>query len=152
MHELPPESGIDFYYKVIKVLRKKPVAGSTIKLSGDKYYIYEYLDGKVFKEFKILDPFIQFDVKAKRVSGNDGCNGFFGPIKSISTKTISFGPLAGTLMACPDLDNSDFKIKKLLEKVTGYKLSGIDLELLQGNKTVLICSLAAATIMDASER
>jgi len=152
MHEMATPSGDTFYYKLVKIIGKKKDPNATIKLSYSKYYIWEYLDGKTFKEFKILNAYIQFDVTANQVSGNDGCNGFGGTIKSITHKTIKFGPLMGTLMACPDLNNSDFKIKQLLEKVNGYRLDGIDLELLQGNKTVLKCSEASASIIDASER
>lgn len=152
MHELPPENGINYYYKVIKVLRKRPVSNSTIKLSNKKYYFWHYLDGRKFKDVVPLKGYIQFDVKNKNVSGEDGCNGFGGTIKSITAKKITLGPLMGTLMACPDLNNSDFKIKQLLEKVTGYKLNGIELELLQGNKTILKCSEASASITDVPER
>lgn len=35
-----------------------------------------------------------------RVSGNAGCNGYFGSAK-VETGTLAIGPLGSTLMACP---------------------------------------------------
>jgi len=41
-------------------------------------------------------------VQADRVSGSSGCNRFFGQVTHGSYGGIAFGPLAGTMMACPE--------------------------------------------------
>jgi hypothetical protein len=130
---------------LIKVIGKKTDT-TTIKLNGNKFYITEYLDNKKMvqppkelTDFVPLKTFIQFDVKGKKITGKDGCNSFFGTIKSISKTSITFSSIGGTLMACSDLNNSDFKIRALLEKVTGYRINGPELELLQGSTVILKC-------------
>ncbi len=42
---------------------------------------------------------LNFDASG-RVSGTDGCNRFFGPY-TVDGNALTFGPLAGTMMACP---------------------------------------------------
>lgn len=153
MHEVPPAKGINYYYRLIKILSKTPMEGNTaIKLSDKKYYFLAYLDGTDLKDISNIKSYIQFDVNANKVSGDDGCNGFSGSIKSINNKVISFGPIMGTLKACPGLDKSDAKINKLLSGITAYKLKGTDLYLLQGSKTVLKCSSVATVSKDDIER
>lgn len=50
-------------------------------------------------------PFLNFDVKNKRVHGNAGCNMINGGFntKDDDSKAISFPAMAATMMACPDM-------------------------------------------------
>ncbi|MGG9972634.1 DUF4377 domain-containing protein [Ferruginibacter sp. SUN002] len=143
MHEFPPFEGINYYYKLIKVLSKKPVKVKPVKtdINDKKYTLYYYLDSDTLKWIgDNKKSHIRFDIKAKRIYGNDGCNSYFGSIKSIDDKKIQFGVIGGTLMACPDiLNNSDNKIRSLLEEVDGYTVSnkGKDIDLLKGSTVVL---------------
>ncbi|MES2431480.1 MAG: DUF4377 domain-containing protein [Bacteroidota bacterium] len=144
MHEIAPSDGVDFYYKLIKIISKNAITKTIEKtnepkmFSKEKYYIVDYLDSVGMTRVSEKKSFIQFDFTKKKIFGNDGCNSFFGSIKSHSDKEISFGPIAGTLMACMHLNNSDYKIRSLLEKVNGYSFHGSKiLELLQNDKVVL---------------
>lgn len=51
-------------------------------------------------------PFIEFDVKEKRLHGNAGCNNFNASFKLDSLKPSSLTITRGmaTLMACPDME------------------------------------------------
>lgn len=47
---------------------------------------------------------ISIDTKEGRVSGNSGCNRFMGPFKFEESGRLAVGPFAGTLIACPRID------------------------------------------------
>lgn len=84
-------------------------------------------------------PYLQFD--AERVTGNDGCNNFFGPYK-LADDSLGFGLLASTRMACPDLDNFDIVFNKMLVTTTRYRIKGDRLELYAEDE--LLASFQAA--------
>lgn len=81
--------------------------------------IWSFIDGKKWKLIQ-LDHVakdygkaaIQFDVKTKKVTGNGGCNNFFGSYSSTGNE-ISFPALGATKMACPDKDASDTETRIL---------------------------------------
>lgn len=81
--------------------------------------IWSFIDGKKWKLIQMdhtgMDygkAMIRFDVKSKKVSGNGGCNNFFG---SFTTKgnEIIFSALGSTKMACPDGNATSTEIKML---------------------------------------
>ena len=79
-----------------------------------------------------------------RVNGNDGCNAFSGSYQLDGSK-LTFGPLAGTKMACggPPGDVSR-KVTAALARVRAYELAADTLRLKDaGGETVL--SYAAST-------
>ena len=56
-------------------------------------------------QFEGRQPFIKIDIDQGKIFGNEGCNGFQGQIK-FKAEEVVIGPLAGTLMACPNMDIS----------------------------------------------
>ena len=46
-------------------------------------------------------PFVAFGVDGK-ITGNSGCNRFFGSFEITGAGTLTIGPLATTKMLCPD--------------------------------------------------
>jgi heat shock protein HslJ len=66
------------------------------------------------------------------INGSSGCNSYMGAA-SIEGSTVSFGPLAGTLMACPDTDVMDQEqvFVTLLQSVDEWEATsdGVDLKL-----------------------
>ena len=84
-------------------------------------------------------PHLRFE--AERVTGNDGCNNFFGPYR-LSDDMLGFGLLASTRMACPQIESFDIAFNKMLLKTTLYRITGDTLELFAGDK--LLASFAAA--------
>lgn len=80
-------------------------------------------------------PEISFDLAAKRVSGNAGCNTFNGPVK-ISGRKLDFSePLAMSRMMCTGDGEKAFT--ENLKKVTSYKLTKDGKLSLYGGKTEL---------------
>jgi heat shock protein HslJ len=84
-------------------------------------------------------PHLRFE--AERVTGNDGCNSFFGPYKRDQDR-LDFGPLASTRMACPHIADFDLVFNKMLLMTTGYRISSNRLELYMDDK--LLASFIAA--------
>lgn len=89
--------------------------------------IWSFIDGKKWKLIQMDHTgqdygkaMIQFDVTTKKVSGNSGCNNFFG---SFTTKgdEISFAALGGTKMACLDKSAADTE-KKMLNHLSNTSL------------------------------
>ena len=82
-------------------------------------------------------PSIQLDEATKRVSGADGCNRIMGSYNATADQ-LSFGPLAGSQMACLNNGNIDQKYNEALRKVTHYQVFGKTLKLLDRNGNLLI--------------
>jgi putative lipoprotein len=85
-------------------------------------------------------PHLRFE--AERVSGNDGCNNFFGPYAR-DENSLSFGQLASTRMICPQLEGFELVFNKMLTMTTRYHISGNKLDLLADEK-LLARFIAAA--------
>ncbi len=80
---------------------------------------------------------LQFDVKANKVYGNDGCNQISGNIKKLTNDELVFGPIRKTMKACINME-IPHKYGKYLEKVKSYKIDSLKLYLLdENNKTLL---------------
>lgn len=90
----------------------------SFEIPGEKD-IWSFIDGKKWKLIQ-LDHVakdygkaaIQFDVKTKKVTGNGGCNSFFGSYSATGNE-ISFTALGATKMACLDKDASDTETRLL---------------------------------------
>ena len=67
-------------------------------------------------------PTISFDSKENKVSGNNGCNQYFGALKVEGNK-INFkdAKMGMTMMACPGQGENVYM--KTLEKVDSYSIS-----------------------------
>ena len=81
-------------------------------------------------------PSLSLDMFYRKVSGNDGCNNFHGQV-NFKTDQISFGPTAGTLMACPNMELSS----KVLGSFSGRSLNFTllnDLIFYDGDEKIMI--------------
>jgi copper homeostasis protein (lipoprotein) len=87
------------------------------------------------------EPWFLLDPKAKRVTGSGGCNRFTGSFES-GAGTLTFGPFAGTRMACPSMDR-ETAFLRALEGTKRFRLAGrrLDLE-----------DAAGAVLMELEER
>ena len=84
-------------------------------------------------------PHLRFE--AEKVSGNDGCNNFFGGY-TLDGNSLKFGILASTRMACLQIKDFDMEFNKMISATTGYRISGEKLELFDNDK--LLASFLAA--------
>jgi heat shock protein HslJ len=94
------------------------LAGSPVATDGQAASIAFTLDGKV--------------------SGSTGCNRFMGGF-ALTGETLTFGPLAGTRMACPEaLMQQESRMFELLAAVRGFQITEAgDLVLLAGDRQVV---------------
>ena len=78
--------------------------------------------------------------KERRVGGFSGCNRFTGAYESKGDAThgtpLSFGPLAGTMMACAEGGELEQQYLQMLAAVSAYRLEGEILSLLHGDQVV----------------
>lgn len=84
-------------------------------------------------------PHLRFE--AERVSGNDGCNNFFGSY-TLDEDSLKFGMLGSTRMACPHIEGFEMIFNTMLSITTRYQINGNKLELFDNDK--LIASFLAA--------
>ncbi|MDY3069534.1 MAG: META domain-containing protein [Parabacteroides sp.] len=79
------------------------------------------LEGKSLPSEKTL-PYLSFDLKGKRLSGNAGCNRIIGSldIDESNREMISFPQVGSTRMACPDMSVED-NLLKLLNSVKYFE-------------------------------
>jgi len=123
--DLAPADGSSIKYTLVKVLEKK----RDDKLRLHDIWVLETILGQ---ELELKDdqkhPRIEINLKDMRVMGNDGCNNLFGDIKKIDAKNLVFGVLAGTRMACINMEIPD-KFNPQMSHVKSYKIENLKLYL-----------------------
>lgn len=87
-------------------------------------------------QFDGKQPLMIIDTKKEILTGNDGCNSFQGKV-TVKKDKIIFGPTAGTLMACPNMEISDKITTAFNEKELTYTLTDV-LTLFEGGQQVLV--------------
>lgn len=78
---------------------------------------------------------LQFSA-AGRVTGSDGCNRITGAY-TLEGERLSFSSMAGTRMACPQLQGRDAAFNSALMRVTAWRIQGGVLELIADGATLL---------------
>ena len=81
-------------------------------------------------------PFIEFDIDESRITGNSGCNNFFGEL-SIDKDKISFENVGATRMACPDMSTEDL-LFKALDEISSYEIVDEELHLYSSDGSIVI--------------
>lgn len=106
-----------------------------IRSIEDKYWALVSLKGeKVVKsENQEREAHFILDSKARRISGNGGCNIFNGSYYLEEGNKLSFSPLATTRMACFGVENED-QFFRSLEQVKGFSVDGDNLVLYNAGK------------------
>lgn len=82
---------------------------------------------------------IKFDLTEKRVSGNSGCNNFFGSYKA-EAEYISFTQMGSTKMLCDEESNQTERefLKMISDKKLRFDVADQTLNLYDGNRLVLM--------------
>lgn len=75
-----------------------------------------------------------FNATDTLVAGRTNCNRFFGPYE-LKGKSLKFGTLGMTRMACPDMQYEDAFVR-MLDEVDGFEIKGSDLKLLKGEQVL----------------
>ena len=79
---------------------------------------------------------VEFSTDRKNVSGNAGCNRFFGGVR-VSRGTMRFSGLGSTRMFCDGAMDAETAFLDTLKSVTRYRISDNVLTLLAGRTAVL---------------
>ena len=91
-------------------------------LEGKKWILVELRGKPIPTGEGMRQGFIQFDMETSSVSGNSTCNGFGGSYDLKGNRQISFGNMAGTMMACPDMD-TEKNFHEVLKIADNYSLA-----------------------------
>jgi heat shock protein HslJ len=110
---------------------KTPFHGTTWNLVGLNDRKIEHQGPQV--------PHLRFETD--KVTGNDGCNNFFGSY-TLEGNKLKFGMLASTRMACQQINDLDIEFNKMISMTSSYRINGEKLELLEQEK--LLASFLAA--------
>lgn len=74
-------------------------------------WVVSFLPGMSSPKSATGDVYFRF-VDSKKIEGFSGCNRFFGGYEA-GTNSLSFGPIAGTRMFCPDMEVENTLLKML---------------------------------------
>jgi putative lipoprotein len=82
------------------------------------------------------EPYLILNSKTSRVEGMSGCNRLTGSYKLDGDK-LTFGQMAGTMMACPQGMDTEQQFLQALSQVAKWKVTGDTLSLLDNAGTTL---------------
>lgn len=98
-------------------------------------WVLENINGKAIN-VQTEPPRLEFQLKENRVTGYGGCNQISGSIQT-TEKTIQFGMMARTKMACPDLALEDQFLGYLNDQEVGFEIGERKLTLTSGNNRLV---------------
>lgn len=105
---------------------------------ADKYVLNKDMSGITEKYWKLVElngqpvaktddmrkePHMILHTAGKRINANGGCNSMMGSYELLPGNRIRFTKMAGTLMACPNMEIED-QLRKVLEMADNYNLDG----------------------------
>ncbi|MCD6064437.1 MAG: hypothetical protein K0R82_2348 [Flavipsychrobacter sp.] len=92
-------------------------------LAGKNWKLEELMGEPVVGRNAAGEAYIKFGTDSNRVSGNTGCNHFFGSYKLAAPGQIAIEKVGSTKRACPNMDVETNYLKALGDAST-YKLDG----------------------------
>ena len=108
-------------------LSSTKVGGSQANIAGTKWILADQVKGKI--------PTL--NVEADKITGNGGCNSYFGEVLLDATAgNFSAKNIGSTKMACADM-SVESNFFSMLSEVNKYVVSGNTLELYKGNLLLL---------------
>jgi putative lipoprotein len=128
------------------VLAFEPRAASGPALDGD-WLVVEYNDGQG-SLVGVDDGSVQVSIAGSELTGNAGCNGFFGPIVQ-DASTITVGPIGSTEMYCEGVMEREAAVMASLQASTQVQVDGTGLVLLDGAGTVQVRLAPAGDVPSA---
>jgi heat shock protein HslJ len=144
-----------FYLADLESVRSWGISGTTLTLSGDTgpvlafepraasgpvidgdWLVVEYNDGQG-SLVVVEDGSVQVSIAAGQLTGNAGCNGFFGSITQDGA-SITVSQVGGTEMYCDGLMEREAAVMASLQASTQVQADGTGLVLLDDAGTVQI--------------
>jgi len=119
-----PADASSIKYTLVKMLEKTQQKG----LQLNDIWVLEMLGDIEIPASKGRNrtPQIEINLAENRFFGNDGCNNIMGGLKLVDAEKLEFGMIAGTKMACLNMQNS-YKFTQALGKTRTYKIDGLKL-------------------------
>ncbi|MFS4415305.1 copper resistance protein NlpE N-terminal domain-containing protein [Maribacter sp. 2307ULW6-5] len=90
-------------------------------VEGKKWRLVQLQDQKVALEGADTAPHLTLNAEDTRVFGSTGCNNFSGAYVLLAGNQLTFGKIAATMRACPDMELPT-AFKKVLERTAQYAL------------------------------
>lgn len=110
-------------------------------LTDSRYTVKEIEDNKGISMLLGSGAFVKFDKVAGRISGNGGCNNFFGDatiqFTTANAGTVRFSKLGSTMMACPNKLVEEQRLFKLLEQADAFEFTAGELQLKRGAQIIV---------------
>lgn len=122
-------------YTFVKVVEKKE--DTRISLNGN--WILTTINEGVLNRMITL-PTLEFNLKEMQITGNGGCNRYFGAVELLSLKKISLGAIGVTQMNCAHQHIED-EYFEALSNVDQYIVEGDELSLLDEEGKVILTYL-----------
>lgn len=134
-----PADASSLRYELVKIIRKEKVAvNQALSFLAKHNWKLIQLNGNNLAENPV---FISFDAASNRVSGNAGCNGFFGAVE-LDAEQIVFNQLGSTEKACPEAKLEAEFMQLLGSKGLRFDIAEQTFNLYKDNKLVAIFGLA----------
>jgi copper homeostasis protein (lipoprotein) len=92
------------------------------QLENKKWFLTELVGKEITTEQGEKEAFLYFDRELGRISGNNSCNVINGTYTLGEGNRITFGRMASTLMACPNMQTAD-QFNEVLERADNYTIA-----------------------------
>ncbi len=107
------------------------------KIITDKYWKLIELNGKrITAEQQAKEAYFVLKTEENRITGNGGCNSFFGTYQLLPGNSIQISPLGSTKMACLN-DNVEDEFLKILAITDNYTIKNDTLSLNKARMALL---------------
>jgi len=109
------------FLSVFSCVAKQTPVQSNFPFFGTQWQLVELNNEKIKPKNNIKTPFIRFSETDRKITGNTGCNSFFGSFPS-KDAPLDLGPIGMTRMACQDWMENEINFLTMLENATGYEI------------------------------
>lgn len=122
-------------YILVKELSKTPDP----KININDIWLVTAINGEAISrgQENKSDAVLEIHLSEMGIGGSDGCNRLIGSITKFDDGVIEFGPMAGTMMMCPDMTVAN-KLNAAFPLVKKFKIENNNLILSDENNKELI--------------
>lgn len=106
----------------------KPMVTSNPNLTNTYWQLIELRGQPINAQVGAKPYYIKLDAAENRFSAWAGCNRLIGSFSNPQDLRVTFGKVASTMMACPDM-TLEKQLAEVLETVDNYAISGNNLSL-----------------------
>jgi heat shock protein HslJ len=116
------------------ILPKNP---TDLRIEDKKWVITELRGNPIQSKESFKEASLQFEMETATVSGNGSCNNIFGPYELKEGNQITFGNIATTMMACPEMELEKIFLE-VLGEVDNYSVTDSTLSLNKAKMAPLV--------------